>query len=90
MVPETIISGFKVAGVYPLNRRAVRILGEVPTTTSTPTAVLARREGIGYMPFLSSTEEKQLARPLAECKELQIPLPWRKRILITSQKDMTM
>ena len=71
MVPETIIPGFKVAGVYPLNRRAVRIPGEVPTTTSTPTAVLARREGICYMPFLSSTEEKQHARPLTECKELQ-------------------
>ena len=41
------------------------------TELSTPTAVLDRREGICYMPFFSSTEEKQLASPLAEHKKLQ-------------------
>ena len=53
MVPGTIKSSFKAAGVYPLNRRAIKIPGEVPEVTNTPTAVVAKREGIRYMPFLS-------------------------------------
>lgn len=58
MVPETIISGFRAAGVFPPNRRAIRIPGEIPTITNTPTAVIARRQGIRYMPFLSSTQKE--------------------------------
>ncbi len=53
MVPKTIASGFKAAGVFPLDRRAIKIPGENPAVTNTPTAVLARREGIKFMPFLS-------------------------------------
>ena len=55
MVPETIMSGFKAAGVFPPNRKAIKIPGEVLDVTNTPTAVVARREGINYMPFLSGT-----------------------------------
>ena len=60
MMPATVMSGFKAAGVFPLDRKAIKIPGEVSTTTNTPTAVLARREGIRYMPFMFSTEKKQL------------------------------
>lgn len=53
MIPQTIISGFKATGVFPLNRRAISIPGVNPLN-NTPTAILARRGGIQYMPFLSS------------------------------------
>ena len=53
MAPQTIISGFKATGVFPLNRRAIKVPGNDQALTNTPIAVLARRGGIQYMPFLS-------------------------------------
>ena len=41
------LPGFKKAGVFPLNHKAITIPGE----SNTPTAALARREGICSMPF---------------------------------------
>ena len=77
MMPATIMSGFKAAGVFPLDRKAIKIPGEVSTTTNTPTAVLARREGIRYMPFMSSTQKKQLAGLHDhEDQQLQKPRNW--------------
>lgn len=52
MVLETIMSGFKAAGVLSPNCKAIKITGEVPDITNTPTAVLARREGSNYVPIL--------------------------------------
>ena len=63
MVSETIMAGFKAAGVFPPNRKATKIPGEVPDITNTPTAVLARREGINYMPFLSSAQKRTTQPP---------------------------
>ena len=54
-VLNTIMSGFKAAGVFPSNRKAIKIPGEDLDVTNTPTAVVAWREGINYMPFLSGT-----------------------------------
>ena len=58
IVPETIMSGFKAAGVFPPNCKAIKIPGEVPDITKTPTAVLARREGSNYMPILVQYTEE--------------------------------
>ena len=52
MVLETIVSGFKAAGALSPNCKAIKITGEVPDITNTPTAVLARREGSNYLPIL--------------------------------------
>ena len=62
MVPATVTARFKKVRVFPLNRKAIIIPGEIPCTSNTPTAVLARREGIRFMPFMSSTEKKQLKK----------------------------
>ncbi len=54
MQPRTICSGFRATGIYPLNRRAITIPGEHHArSTSTPTAVIARKQGINYLPFYS-------------------------------------
>ena len=53
MTPATIMSGFRVAGVYPFNRNAITIPGIEKDLLSTPTAKLARRHGIKFMPFHS-------------------------------------
>ncbi len=45
MTPKTITSGFKATGIVPFNRRAIKIPGEIPAHTSTPTAVLAKGGG---------------------------------------------
>ena len=56
MVPETIMSGFKAAArCLSSQPQSNQISGEVLDISNTPTAVVARREGINYMPFLSST-----------------------------------
>ena len=51
MTPSTIVAGFKTTGVFPINRRAVVLPGEVLNSSSTPTAVVAKKRGILYMPF---------------------------------------
>ena len=58
MTPKTIMSGFKATGIVPFNRRAIKIPGEILAHTSTPTAVLAKQEGIRFMPFLSKSAQK--------------------------------
>lgn len=57
MTQKTIVSGFKATGVFPLNRRAIHVPGS-DSLSSTPTAVLARRGGIRYMPFLSKSQQR--------------------------------
>ena len=49
MTPATIISGFRAAGVYPFSRRLIHISGA--EVVATPTAKLAQKEGINYLPF---------------------------------------
>ena len=56
MTPSTIIGGFKNTGVFPINRRAVTLPGEV-TVSNTPTAVIAKKKGILYMPFYSASPD---------------------------------
>ena len=50
MTPSTIIGGFKNTGVFPINRRVV-------TVSNTPTAVIAKKKGILYMPFYSASPD---------------------------------
>ena len=48
----------------------VKIPGETPALTNTPTGVVARREGIRYMPFLCSTPSThKKSRLLSESEE---------------------
>ena len=56
MTPENIISSFRATGVYPVNRRAVVIPGE-EKPPSTPTACLAKKKGINFMPFYSPSSD---------------------------------
>ena len=51
MTPQTIVSGFQTTGVYPVNRYAIVLPGERPHDHGTPTAALAKKRGIHYMPF---------------------------------------
>ena len=53
MTPVTIMSGFRLAGVYPFNQNAITVPGTEDDLLSTPTAKLAHRHGIKYMPFHS-------------------------------------
>ena len=57
MTPQTMVSGFKATGVFPLNRRAIHVPGN-DALTNTPIAVVARRGGIKYMPFLSKSHQR--------------------------------
>ena len=58
MTPQNIIGGFKSTGVYPLNRHAIVLPGENGLRKSgTPTVAMAKRKGISYMPFFSSTHD---------------------------------
>ena len=56
MTPKTIVSGFKATGVFPLDQRAIHVPGN-DSLSSTPTAVLAQRGGIQYMPSLSRSQQ---------------------------------
>ena len=58
MTPSTILSSFRATGVYPFNRQALNIPG-VAKEVVTPTAKLAQREGIRYMPFFSPRPNRQ-------------------------------
>ena len=64
MVPKTIMAGFRATGVYPFNRRAIRIPG-VEESIATPTAKLAYQQGIKYLPFHSLYHGKH-------CQESQL------------------
>ena len=50
MVPKTIK---QLVFIFLIACRALEILAEFPVVTNTPTAVIARRQGIRYMIFLS-------------------------------------
>lgn len=58
--------------MYPVNRQAIVLPGENSLQHSTPTAVLARKKGIRYMPFycpsvqFSEEEERQYERHYEE------------------------
>jgi len=51
--PQNIVSSFRVTGVFPPNRKAIPIPGiqEVNKCKSTPTAKIAKSNGINYLPF---------------------------------------
>jgi len=55
MIPSTIVGGFKTTGIFPLNRHAIVLPGEQPGHSNTPTALLAKKKGIQYMPFYSAS-----------------------------------
>lgn len=55
MTPRTIMSGFKTIGSFPLNRYAITLPGERPRLSNTPTAILAKKKGISFMPFYLPT-----------------------------------
>ena len=59
MVPKTLMAGFKAAGVFPPNCKATK----VQDITNTPIAVLATREGINYMLFLSRAQKRTTQPP---------------------------
>ena len=53
--PRNITASFRATGVFPPNRRAIPIPGYSQTTkdVATPTAKVAQRQGIQYLPFYS-------------------------------------
>lgn len=57
MTPQNIMSGFRTTGVYPVNRHAIVLPGERPHDHGTPTAALAKKRGIHYMPFFSPSAQ---------------------------------
>ena len=57
MTPHTIMSGFKATGVFPLNRYTIILPGEQPKYSGMPTAILAKKKGISFMPFYSPTHD---------------------------------
>jgi len=79
----TILSGFRATGVYPFNRQAISIPG-VEKDTATPTAKVARRQGIKYMPFYSPRPSRQVppsqhhAQPQFSEEELRCFEKWFK------------
>ena len=58
MTPRNITAGFRATGVFPVNRYAISLPGERPRPSGTPTAVLAEKKGINFMPFYSPTCRK--------------------------------
>ena len=72
MTPRNITAGFRAAGVFPVNRYAILLPGEPPRLSSTPTAKLAERRGINFMPFYSpacSTRKPEFSREELELFE---------------------
>ena len=57
MIPSTIIAGFRVAGVYSVNRKAIHIPGI--EDVATPTAKIAKEQGIKYLPFYTPRKKFQ-------------------------------
>ena len=55
MTPGNIVSAFRATGAFPVNRHAIVLPGE--RSASTPTARLAKKKGINYMPFYSPSYE---------------------------------
>ena len=52
MTAQNIMAGFRSTGIYPFNRHAIVLPGENRLKKfGTPTAVLAKKKGIAYMPF---------------------------------------
>ena len=68
MTSSTAMVSFKATGVYPLNRNAVDIPGEVDDKPIvTPTEKLAKRKGIKFIPFYTSPyPEKENKSPSSE------------------------
>lgn len=68
MTPQNIIAGFRATGVFPVNRNAIVLPGEQPRPFGTPTAVLAERKGINFMPFYSPARSRsQFSEEELEC-----------------------
>ena len=68
MTSKTVKASFKATGVYPFNRYAIDIPGEVnDKPIVTPTEKLAKRKGIKYIPFYTSPGlEKEIRSPSPE------------------------
>jgi len=62
--PRNIIASFRATGVFPPNRRAIPIPGYSQTTkdVATPTAKVAQRQGIQYLPFYSPPCSKEVSQ----------------------------
>lgn len=63
MTPDTIRSGFKATGVYPINHHAVKISGErSPTRKSVGIEGIAKSNGISYLPqYRPHTSQKHVS-----------------------------
>ncbi len=72
MTPSTIIGGFRNTGVYPVNKRAVTLPGEV-SVSNTPTAVVAKKKGILYMPFYSASPDSVCQSTLSGSEDSDSP-----------------
>jgi len=62
--PRNITASFRATGVFPPNRRAIPIPGYSQTTkdVATPTAKVAQRQGIQYLPFYSPPCSKEVSQ----------------------------
>lgn len=61
MTPENIIASFRATGIYLVNRRAIVLPGE-QKPSSTPTACLAKKKGIYFLPFYSPSSADDTPR----------------------------
>ena len=57
--PRNITSSFRVTGVFPPNRKAIPIPGDTETLSCTPTATIAEKNGIEYLPFHTPRKESK-------------------------------
>ena len=82
---------FKATGVFPFNRHAINIPGDVDDKPIvTPTEKLAKRKGIKYIPFYTSPcleKEIRSQSPEVEKKWTCLPKDIRKA-MIYLMKDM--
>ena len=70
--PCNITSSFRVTGVFPPNRKAIPIPGDIESLGCTPTANIAEKHGIEYLPF--HTPRKKL-EPSLNSSETLTDLP---------------
>ena len=70
--PRNITSSFRATGVFPPNRKAIPIPGDTESLGCTPTANIAEKHGIEYLPF--HTPKKNL-EPSLNSRETLTDLP---------------
>ena len=60
MTPQTIMSGFRTTGIYPVNRDAIHIPGEPSKASAvTPMTAIAKNSGIQFLPLYSPAPSKK-------------------------------